>query len=52
MSDPETIRAPIVLYMSVKYMRDVLMDQDFLPPGQSYFQYQNQSLGEMSTPLS
>lgn len=46
MDDPNTIRPPIVLYNTVKYMRDVLMDQDQIPPGQSSFKYRDQKADE------
>ena len=42
MDDPSTIRPPIVLYNTVKYLRDVVMDQDRLNPGSSFFKYKDQ----------
>lgn len=47
MDDPEIIRTPKVLYITMKFMRDCIIDQDLIPPGQSFFQYQNQAFGEV-----
>ena len=33
MCNPSLIRAPIVQYRAVKYMRDCIVDQDLVPPG-------------------
>ena len=41
MDDPEIIRTPQVLYITMKFMRDCIVDQDLIPPGQSFFMYQN-----------
>ena len=47
MDDPEIIRTPQVLYITMKFMRDCIVDQDLIPPGQSFFMYQNQAFGEI-----
>jgi len=39
MDDPEIIRTPQVLYITMKFMRDCIVDQDLIPPGQSFFMY-------------
>ena len=33
MDDPQIVRPPSVLYLTVKYLRDCLVDQDLIPPG-------------------
>lgn len=52
MNDPEIIRPPIILYLTMEYMRDCLADQDAIPPGQSFYEYQHQGYGEMTTSMS
>lgn len=47
MDNPEIIRPPIVLYITMKFMRDCIVDQDLIPAGKSFFQYQNQAFGEI-----
>jgi len=37
--DPEGVRPPIVLNLTVKYVRDCIVDQDLTPPGASFYQY-------------
>jgi hypothetical protein len=38
-AEPEGVRPPIVLNLTVKYVRDCLVDQDLTPPGASFYQY-------------
>ena len=47
MCNPSLTRAPIVQYITVKYMRDCIVDQDLIPPGRSFYEYQNQCFGEI-----
>ena len=49
MGDPDLTRPPIVQYMSVKYMRDCLVDQDLTPPGSSLYDYQKPGAGAAAT---
>lgn len=44
MNEPSTVRSPIVLYYTMMYMIEVLVDQDLIPAGQSFFLYQNQGI--------
>ena len=46
MNDPAIVRPPIVLYYTMLYMIDVLVDQDLVPPGQSFFLYENQGISD------
>jgi hypothetical protein len=48
MNNPDNIRPPVVLNLTMKYLREVLVDQDLVAPGQSYFEYMNQSYGEVA----
>lgn len=48
MNNPDNIRPPFVLNLTTKYLMTIVLDQDLVPPGQSYFQYQNQSFGEIA----
>ena len=40
MSKPEGVRAPIILYHTVSYIRDIISDQDKIPDSQSMFSYE------------
>jgi hypothetical protein len=33
MSDPEILRPPIILFWTMVYLRDCIVDQDLTPPG-------------------
>jgi hypothetical protein len=39
MNNPDNIRPPAVLILVVKYLMNVILDQDLVPPGESYFEY-------------
>ena len=39
MNNPENIRPPRILNLTMKYLRDVIIDQDLVPAGQSMFSY-------------
>ena len=45
MGDPDLTRPPIIQYMTVKYMRDCVADQDLTPPGSSLYDYQKPGAG-------
>lgn len=49
MNDPACVRSPVVLYHTMMYMIEVLVDQDLVPPGQSFFMYQNQGISDIDT---
>ena len=36
-----SVRPCIITYHTISYMRDCLMDQDRIPPGQSYYKYES-----------
>ena len=39
MNNPDLIRTPEVLFLTTKYLITIIIDQDLVPPGQSYFEY-------------
>lgn len=42
MNDPEIIRPSSILFMTLEYIRDCIIDQDLLPPGSSTYKYESQ----------
>ena len=42
MDDPNSIRPPCVLRVTMDYLKNCVIDQDACPPGKSYYQYQRQ----------
>ena len=39
MSDPKGVRPPVILYLTVSYLRDCIADQDRISAGNSYYSY-------------
>lgn len=39
---PEKIRPTMILYETVSYLRDCVMDQDSIPAGESIFKYKGE----------
>ena len=39
MTDSELLRPLIILWLTMEYMRDCLVDQDLCPPDQSFYMY-------------
>lgn len=42
MGDPQDVRPPQVLWLTVRYLRDCIIDLDRCPKGSSFFQYEGQ----------
>ena len=51
MDNPLNIRPPIVLNFTMKYLIDVVIDQDLVPPGKSFFSYMNDYSAEATHPF-
>ena len=52
MKDENQNRPPVVLRVTVDYIKNCIIDQDCCLPGQSSYEYQYQSYGEMKVALS
>ena len=42
MDDANNLRPPLILNLTMKYLTDCIIDQDLVPPGQSFYLYANQ----------
>lgn len=46
MGAPKDVRPPVVLKLTIDYLRECLIDQDRIPPGESFYEYQDQRYGK------
>ena len=42
-AEAKAVRPPLILYYTLSYLRDCIIDQDRIPRGKSYYKYQDSS---------